>query len=95
VTNDLDNVQRLYRFCDLMQEDGFCLEAAQVRAWVDSLSDLALTHIDTMPLEDVRMLGIHVSCCMIGHVSQLDVRRSIDKVLRDFQDNRLNLHAIA
>lgn len=95
MTMPMDNVQRLRLLCDLMQEDGFCLEATQIRNWIDSLSHLALTAIDTMPLSQIHGLGIRMVASMCTADSQLAVRQSIDKVLREFEKDNLNIHAIA
>lgn len=95
MTIPMDNVQRLRLLCDLMQEDGFCLEATQIRNWIDSLSHLALTAIDTMPLSQIHGLGIRMVASMCTADSQLAVRQSIDTVLREFEKDNLNIHAIA
>lgn len=94
-TVTLSNTARLTRICEVLQEDGCCLEAAQIRSWMDGLSPLALTKIDDMDTDSVFVFSVKIASAMLLGEDQLDIRSLLAAVLSDFTDRHLNLHAIA
>ena len=90
----LSNTSRLIRICEVLHEDAYCLEAAQIRSWMDGLSDLALTKIDDMDTDSMWELYIRLSSAMRLGDNPLDTRQRIAAVLADFTDRHLNFHAI-
>ena len=91
----LSNTARLTRICDVLHEDAYCLEAAQIRSWMGGLSVLALTKIDDMDTDSMWELCIRLSSAMRLGDNPLDTRHRIAAVLADFTYRHLNLHAIA
>lgn len=100
----IDNVRLFYQWCDGVEAEGFCCEAAQIRGWLDTLGGLQLVKIDDMEWgtkKDSRPTALYA----LRHglalafntpaVSQLDVRHQIDGILKQFTERELCLHAIA
>ena len=90
----LSNTARLTRIYDVLHEDAYCLEAAQIRSWMDGLSVLALTKIDDMDTGILWDFYIRLSSAMLLGDNPLDTRERIASVLADFTDQHLNFHAI-
>jgi hypothetical protein len=90
----MNNIQRLHLFCDLLQDDGYVLESSQIRNWVETLSDPAKAHLESMSLDFVRLLGIGLAAAVIEERSATGVRNAIAKVLGQFKADYLNVHVV-
>ena len=88
------NVDTLYRFCDRIEGEGLCLEASQVRFWLDCLGDSDLRKIDSLTDAHVRGLTIVIAIATVGD-SQLKVRQDIREVLEAFERNHLDHRIVA
>ena len=75
------NTQRIRNTAHDMILTGFCLEGAQLEAWLDSRAPLAV--IDEMSGQDITRFLQAIRRSTLGP-SQLEVRRRIDSLIDSF-----------